>query len=110
MNRLAIAITAAGLAVAGSAAAFDRVTDVDFLKASRCKGIATAVGADTTGLNAFLKSEARVRNDVILKRADDEAARGKRQAADANLKEQVAQELSSTCTAYMGAGKSVSGQ
>ena len=110
MKLAAIAVAAAALATAGSAAAYNRVTDVDFLKASRCKGIATAMGADTTGLTAFLKSESRTRPDVILRRADEEAARGKRQAADANLKEQVSAELASTCTAYMGAGKAVAGQ
>jgi len=105
--KLAIAIAAVGLSLAGAAAAADHVTDVDYLKASRCRGIAAGLGADTVGLDAFLKSESRNRVDLILRRGEDEASRGKREARDANLKDRLSGELASACTAYMGPGKSL---
>lgn len=111
MRLAAIAFTAAaGLVLAGSADASGRVTDMDFLKANRCKGIAAGMGADTAGIDAFIKAERRARPDIILEHGAEEAARGKRQAADANLKERLTAELASTCTAYMGPGKTVAGQ
>lgn len=110
MKRAAIAFVALGLAVAGSAAASGRVTDVDYLKANRCKGIASGMGADTASLDAFIKAEGRTRVDYILQRGEEERSRAKRQTADANLKGSLSAELSGACTAYMGEGKAVSGQ
>lgn len=108
--KLAIAIAALGLSVAGAAAAADHVTDVDYLKAGRCRGIAAGMGADTASLDAFLKAESRTRVDFIMRRGEDEAARAKRETRDANLKDRLAGELSGACTAYMGAGKSLASQ
>src|SRR4051794_34089352 len=64
--KIAIAIAALSLSAAGAAAAAEHVTDVDYLKASRCRGIAAGLGADTVGLDAFLKAESRSRVDLIL--------------------------------------------
>lgn len=110
MKVAAIAFVALGLAVAGSAAASSRVTDVDYLKANRCKGIAAGMGADTAGLDAFIKAEGRTRMDYVLRRGEEEVSRAKRQTTDANLKDRLSAELSGGCTAYMGEGKSTSGQ
>jgi hypothetical protein len=110
MKVAAVAFVALGLAVAGSAAASSRVTDVDYLKANRCKGIAAGMGADTAGLDAFIKAEGRTRVDYVLRRGEEEASRAKRQTADANLKDRLSAELSGGCAAYMGEGKSTSGQ
>jgi hypothetical protein len=110
MKLTAIALAALGLAVAGSAAASARVTDVEYLKANRCKGIAVGMGADTAGLDAFIKAESRTRPDVVLRMADEQVARAKHDAANANLKDKLSAELSGGCTAYMATGKAVSGQ
>ena len=48
------------------ATAAHRVTDVEFLRASRCKGLATASAADTIRLDAFLKAEGRWRTPIVL--------------------------------------------
>jgi hypothetical protein len=105
MKFAAIALTALGLAVAvaGSAAAA-RFTDVDYLRASRCKGIAAGLGADTTSLDALLKAERGSRIDTILRHGEEEANRAKRQAADANMKERLSAELASGCAVYTSAG------
>jgi uncharacterized lipoprotein YmbA len=110
MKLTVIAMAALGLAVAGSAAASTRVTDVDYLKANRCKGIAAGMGADTSSLDAFIKSESRTRNDVVLRMADEQLARAKHEAGNANLKDKLSAELSGGCTAFMSSGKAVSGQ
>jgi hypothetical protein len=110
MKRAAIAFVILGLAVAGSAAASSQVTDVDYLKANRCKGIAAGMGADTAGFDAFIKAEGRSRMDYVLQRGEEEASRGKREAADANAKDRLTAELSGGCTAYMGGAKAVAGR
>jgi hypothetical protein len=103
MKFAAIALATLGLAVASSAAAA-HFTDVDYLRASRCKGIATGLGADTTSLDALLKAEGRSRIDVILRHGEEEADRAKRQATDANMKDRLSAELASGCAAYTGGG------
>ena len=113
MKVAAIALAALGLAAAGvgAAAASERVTDMDYIKAGRCRGIAAGMHSDTAPFDAFLKAEARTRVDLVMRRADDEGAHAKRQASDANLKDQLSAELSGACTAYMaGGGKSMAAQ
>jgi hypothetical protein len=110
MKLAAITFVTLGLALAGSASASSRVTDVDYLKANRCKGIAAGLGADTAGLDAFIKAEGRGRMDYILQRGDEEASRAKREAAAASAKDRLTAELSGGCTAYMGGAKAVAGR
>lgn len=107
MKLAAIAFAALGLAAAaGSAAASSRVTDVDYMRASRCKGLAVALGSDTAGFDAFLKAEGRSRDVSILDRAADEMQRAKREARDANMKERLTAELNGPCMAYLNGGGS----
>ena len=106
MKFAAVMLVAAGLAAAGSAYASSINTDMDYLKASRCKGIAAGLGAaDTGSLDASLKAESRVRSQVVVDRGQEELARAKHQAADANMKDRLTSELASVCTAYMGPNK-----
>lgn len=104
MKVIAMVLAGASLVAAGSAAASDRVTDLDYLKASRCKGIAMATGADTAGLDSYLKAAERGRQPVILERAQDETSRAKRESRG-DRKERAMAELAGACTAYTGAGK-----
>jgi len=101
MKLAAILLVAAGLATASAASASTIKTDLDYLKASRCKGLATSLGADTTSLDAALKSESRSRNVVVVNRGQDEFNRAKRDAADANRKDRLTAELNGPCTAYL---------
>lgn len=110
MKFAAVMLVAAGLAAAGSASASASAfrTDMDYLKASRCKGIAQGLGAaDTGNLDAALKADSRRRDEVIVNRGHDEMMRAKRQAADANMKDKLSAELANVCTAYMGPNKNV---
>lgn len=90
--------SSAGLAFAGS------VTDVDYLKASRCRGIAAGLGADASAISAYLKAATAGRGPAILDRGDEEYARAKREARG-DGKERLQAELSGPCAAYAGATK-----
>ena len=105
MKFAAIALAAGGLLTAGAAAASDRVTDLDYMKASRCKGLATGLGADSAGLDAFLKEQGRSRTLIVVDRGADEMTKAKKEAAKADSKDRVSAELSGPCMAYSGAAK-----
>jgi lipid-binding SYLF domain-containing protein len=110
MKFAAIMLAAAGLAVAGSAAAASASaikTDADFLRASRCKGLAAGMGVDTTSIDNVLQSEGRFRQPTILSMATEEVRKAERQARDLNRKEKVSAELAGPCTAYLGAANDV---
>ncbi|HEX4712881.1 hypothetical protein [Phenylobacterium sp.] len=110
MKAAAMLLVALSFATSGAAAASARITDLDYLKANRCRGLAEGLGVgDTASLDAMLKTEARNRNDVILQRGQEELARGKRDAAKPDIKERLTAEVNGPCMAYLGgagAGKS----
>ena len=103
MKLAAIALAGLALSAAGSAAAASQVSDVDFLRANRCKGIAAGVGVDTAGVDAFIKTQGATRLDYILDKGREEYLRAKRETSDANMKDRLNAELATSCTAYMGA-------
>jgi hypothetical protein len=105
MKLLAIALTAAAFLTAGAAAASDRVTDVDYLRASRCKGLATSLPGvvDGKAIDSYLKSASSARAAYILNRADREYQRGKRDGKSPDRRERMTAELTGTCSAYLGA-------
>lgn len=90
--------SAASFAVAQPAAA----TDADYLKASRCRGIAVGLGADPAAINSYLKHATAGRSPGILARADEEFDRGKREARG-DGKDRLRAELSGPCAAYAAA-------
>ena len=93
-----------GLTAAGAASAGAHLTDVDWLKANRCRGIAEGLGSgDTAGLDSLIKTEGRNRPDVVYERGQQEAVRGKRDASSQDLRERLSAELNGPCMAYMGA-------
>ena len=98
------ALTLASAATAAAAAA--QVSDMDYLKANRCRGLAVGLGADASALNAFVKQEGRSRNPIVQSRADDEFARAKREA-HGDAKGRLAAELAGSCAAYTGSVKAV---
>lgn len=106
MKAAAVLLMTFGLACATAATASERVTDLDYLKANRCKGLAVGLGSgDTSSLDAMIKVQAKSRGDAVLQRADEEMSRAKREAAKSDLKERLSAELSGPCLAYMGGGK-----
>ena len=97
-----LALSAAVLLIAGSAVAAERATDVDYLRAARCRGIAAGLSADTAALDAYLKTEGRTRDLFVHDRGDEEQARGKRDAKRAERMPKVTEELNGPCQAYKG--------
>lgn len=104
MKLIAITLTAAGVLVAaGSAAA---VSDVDYLRANRCRGLAAAGVAtvDTAAMDAFLKTEGRTRTTFVMDRGKAEFDRAKREGKtdSAERKARLTAELNGPCQAYKG--------
>lgn len=99
MNVAAVTLASLSLASAASAAAAAPVSDVDYLKASRCRGIAVGLGADPSAVTAFLKSAAGGRGQAIQDRADEEFARAKRES-HGDAKTRLQAELDGPCAAY----------
>ena len=105
MKLFAIALTSAGLlAAAGSASA--AVSDVDYLKANRCRGLAASgiASVDTTSMDAFIKSEGRTRNAFVTDRGKSEFDKAKREGKTDNTdrKARLVAELNGPCQAYKG--------
>ena len=105
-------IAMAAVFAAGTAAASDKVTDVDFLKANRCKGLATTLTGvvDTTSLDSFIKAERGARAPYVMERADEEFAKARKEAKGGDRKERLTAELTGACQAYMGAPSNVAKQ
>ncbi|MDE2486559.1 MAG: hypothetical protein KGO51_04110 [Alphaproteobacteria bacterium] len=107
MKRAAVAIAALGLAAAGSAYAASPVSDVDYLRANRCEGIAAGLGADTSHVAAFIKAQGATRMDYILAKGREAYRQARRETSDANLKPRLNTELATSCAAYVGQGAKV---
>jgi hypothetical protein len=99
MNVAAVTLASLSLASAASFAAAAPATDADYLRASRCRGIAVGLGADPSAINAYLKSASAGRGPAIADRADQEFARAKREA-HGDAKSRLEAELSGPCAAY----------
>jgi hypothetical protein len=106
MKVAAIAIVAASLVAAGTATAATRISDVDYLRASRCKGLAEGLSSDTTGVDALLKDAKRSRDQYIVERGEAEMKRAKREM-QGDRKDKASAEFASACTAFMGPGRDV---
>jgi hypothetical protein len=110
MRFAAVLLVTLATATAGAAYASSKVTDVDYLRANRCKGLAEGLGgADTASVDAMIKAEGRSRSDAVVQRASEELSRGKREAGHADLKERLTAELNGPCMAYLSGGKEMAG-
>ncbi len=105
MRLITIAFVASGLlAAAGSASA--AATDVDYLKANRCRGLADGklTPIDTTALDAYLKAEKRYRAPHVVDRGRSEFDKARREATTNNeeRKARLTKELDGPCQVYKG--------
>ncbi|MET0272391.1 MAG: hypothetical protein ABW360_05335, partial [Phenylobacterium sp.] len=108
MKVAAIALTVVACAAASSAFAATRASDLDYLKASRCKGLADGIGqVDSAGLDAYLKDQSRGRQSFVIERGESEAQRAKRETRSADRKDRLTAELTGPCMAYVGPAKDV---
>ena len=71
---LGVAASALALAVTGAAHAGSKLTDVDYLKANRCRGLAAGLAqGDTSSLDALIKAEGASRSETIYVQGQKEA-------------------------------------
>ena len=104
--RIALTAIALTCAVATTASArATHLTDVEYLQAARCSGLAAseALGAmDTAAIEAMLKAESRGRVGFILDRADKARADAKRLADRAKPERRAGllAERTNTCARY----------
>ncbi len=99
-------ISATLLALAGatavSAQPAERLSDSQFVKAARCKGLAKADGVDTKGVDAVIKANKRGRADWIVDKAmnaQDDAQVEASKAGDTRKAELIA-ERNGACQAF----------
>jgi hypothetical protein len=106
-----IALTAA-LAAGSVASAAEKVTDVDFMRANRCKGLATSLTGvvDPAQLNAFIKAETGARAPYVIERATEEFNRAKKEGRSEDRRERLTAELTGPCQAYLGSPSNVAKQ
>lgn len=112
MRFAAIALAAAAFATSGSAVASGKVTDVEYMKANRCKGLAASLTGvvDTAQLDAFIKAERGARPAYIVERGEELQAKARREARSEDRKEKLTAELTGPCSAYLGGPSSVAKQ
>ncbi len=111
MKFAVIALVAATFA-AGSASASDKVSDVDYLKANRCKGLATSIEGvvDPAALASFIKAERGARAAYVVTRGDEEFQRARKEAKSADRRERLTAELTNACQAYLSQATDVAKQ
>lgn len=102
------ALTAAA-AIAGSAAAAERLTDAQYLHANRCRGLAAATSsASADDLAAAVKAADRGRMPNMVERGEEAFSRAKR-AAKREDKSRIEAELNGACMTYLNTGAVQSG-
>lgn len=104
MRLATLTLAAVIVMTAGSALAAGSVTDVDYLKANRCRGIAGVTAPDTTDLDAWLKAASRSRDSSVLAKGANaqDAARREAKTTNPERKARLAAELSGPCQAFKG--------
>jgi hypothetical protein len=105
-------ITAALVALAAATAATTavaqpnvRLSDVDYMQAARCAGIASADSSiDTASIDSLLKEQSRGRVAYISDKADEMRSTAARSAKRANgyAKERLNAELGGACKRFLG--------
>lgn len=106
MKLIAIAFAATGLLAAATSATAAAVSDVEFLKASRCRGLADSglTQVDTAAMDAFIRNERSGRAPYVLERSKAEYDKAKREAKSdsGDRKARLTAELSGPCQVYKG--------
>ena len=108
MKTLIIATVAvASLASAAHAAS---ASDLQFLEAARCRGLASSENLgklDTASLDAFLRAEASTRDPAALNSAQNKmkSATKEAESASGEKKTKLLAERDGACAAYMGGAK-----
>ena len=100
MRAAAFVVGLGCIAAASSAAAASKINDIEYIRAARCRGLATGLGMNAAALDAFLKAEGRARLSYVILRADAEEARAKRYARTPERAEKARAEFDESCGTY----------
>jgi hypothetical protein len=108
MKAAVIAVATAVLS-AGAAQASERVSDVDYLQANRCRGLAARIDGvvDPAALDAFVKAARGARSAYIVERGDAEFDRARREARSEDRRARLTAELTGPCQAYLGRASNI---
>ena len=105
MKFAAFALIAATLA-AGSASATESMTDLQYIKVNRCKGLATTLSTavDPAAIEAFIKADRGTRMPYVQERASNEFQRARREARSEDRRARLTAELNGPCQALRTGG------
>ena len=106
--RIHVTVAAIASMIAGAAnAAPHRVSDLDYLNARRCQGLAEGlrVTGEAVRLAAFNEAQGRIRISAIHDMGWDEYRRAKRQASDPAQADARRTELAARCALFGGGGE-----
>ena len=104
---IALASLAAALGATAASAQPQHLSDVAYIEASRCAGLASSkafASADAKEMTKWLSAERRGREEFIVEKADDAQRDAKSQADHANdyVKSQLQAELNGACASLKG--------
>lgn len=104
MKIFTISVFAMSVAAGAASAAQSSMTDVEYIKASRCAGIAKTLTnvVDSGQLADLVKAERGVRADYVIGRAGDAFEQGRKEAKKEARRETLTAELSGPCAALLG--------
>jgi len=100
-------LAAAATVGATAASAQPKVSDSQYMQASRCAGLASSAnlgGGDAAGLNGWLKANAEGRPTFVTERADQmrKSAQVQANRAKGLEKQQLSSELGGSCASFKG--------
>ncbi len=106
MKKIVIATTIAISALAGAAQAGTGVSDMNYLQAARCRGLAISEGlgkVDTANIDAFLKQETDARDMSVRISAGNKVTAAQKEAdkAQGAKKDKLLAERSGACSAFL---------
>ena len=109
MLLVATLVSAAAMAVSNPVGAAERLSDVDFMNASRCAGLAEGFKIENTSLKALLEDQRGWREGFIQEKADEmrQEAAGQVRRANAAGKQRISAELNGACKTYLGSSPTV---
>lgn len=106
MRLITVTLAAAGLLATASQAYAAGMSDVEYLKANRCRGLAEAdlASVDVAAMDALLKTEGRNRSAYVAERGRTEMDKARREAKTENTerKARLTAELNGPCQVYKG--------
>ena len=110
MKITAIVLAASAFAAAGAAANAADLSDMDYLRATRCHALASTdlVDLDTAAIDKMLQDQRYGRSSYVLERANSARSRAGRQARSAEGEERsrLLAEVNGPCQAWLSGAES----